>query len=59
MQLKDNREFNDFAKNITEDGMKRFLGDLRTDLKNDYQKRMLDVIPKLAAMAVDSAFDPG
>lgn len=58
MELKNNREFKDFAKNITEDAMERLLSDLRTELKNDYQKRMLDVIPKLASMAVDSAFDP-
>jgi hypothetical protein len=58
MKLKQNREFRDFAKNITESSMQRLLKDLRTDLKNDYQKRMLDVIPKIASTAVDSAFDP-
>lgn len=52
------KEFQDFAKGLTEDAMKRLLSDLRTQLKNDYQKQMLDVIPKLASIAVDSAFDP-
>ena len=58
MDLKKNKEFQDFAHNITESGMKDLLKDLRTNLKNDYQKQMLDVIPKLASTAVDSAFDP-
>ena len=58
MTLKQNKEFRDFAKNITEDGMKKLLKDLRTNLKNDYQKEMLDVIPKIASTAVDSSFDP-
>jgi len=58
MELKQNREFRDFAKNMTDTAMQRLLSDLRTTLKNDYQKQMLDVIPKIASTAVDSAFDP-
>jgi hypothetical protein len=58
MELKRNREFRDFARNITEEGMSRLLKDLRTDLKNQYQRRMLEVIPRLVSTAVDSAFDP-
>lgn len=58
MELKNNREFRDFAKNITEQGMYHMLKDLRTGLKNDYQRRMMDVLPQLASTAVDSAFDP-
>jgi len=58
MQLKDNKEFKDFAKNVTEHGMYSLLKDLRTTLKNDYQRRMIDVLPMLASTAVDSAFDP-
>lgn len=58
MELKDNREFKDFARDITELGMKRLLKDLRTELKLEYQQRMLDVIPRLASTAVDSAFNP-
>jgi hypothetical protein len=58
MKLKQNKEFRDFAKNITESSMQRLLKDLRTNLKNDYQKRMLDVIPKIVSTAVDSAFVP-
>lgn len=58
MELKNNREFRDFAKKLTEDSMTKLLKDLRTNLKNDYQRHMLDVIPKLVSTAVDSAFDP-
>jgi hypothetical protein len=58
MELKQNKEFRDFAKNITDAGMKKLLKDLRTNLKNGYQQQMLDVIPKIASVAVDSAFDP-
>lgn len=57
MELKNNREFRDFGKKITEGAMQKLLKDLRTDLKNEYQKRMIDVLPKLASAAVDSAFD--
>jgi hypothetical protein len=58
MELKQNKEFRDFAKNITDIGMKKLLKDLRTNLKNGYQQQMLDVIPNIASVAVDSAFDP-
>jgi hypothetical protein len=58
MELKNNREFKDFAKNLTNTAMDSLLKDLRTSLKNDYQNQMIEVIPKLASIAVDSAFDP-
>jgi hypothetical protein len=58
LELKKNREFRDFAKNLTDTAMNNLLKDLRARLKNDYQKQMIDVIPKLASIAVDSAFDP-
>jgi len=31
---------------------------LRTNLKEGYQQQTLDAIPKIASVAVDSAFDP-
>jgi len=62
MELKQNREFRDFAKDITKDvtgkAMKKLLKDLRANLANEYQEYTLDVIPKIASTAVDSAFDP-
>jgi hypothetical protein len=58
VELKKNREFRDFAKNITETGMEKLLKDLRTQLKLEYQQKMIDVLPKIASIAVDSAFDP-
>lgn len=58
MELKKNREFRDFAKNMTGTAMEKLLKDLRTNLGNEYQEYMLDVIPKIASTAVDSAFDP-
>lgn len=57
VQLKENREFRDFAKNLTDVAMDRLLKDLRSQFKEDYHKRMLDTIPKLASVAIDSAFD--
>jgi len=38
--------------------MNRLLKNVRTNLKSDYQKQMIDVLPKLASVAVDAAFDP-
>ena len=58
IELKNNPEFRDFAKRLTEDSMNKLLKDLRTNLKNEYQKTMLDVIPKLVSTAVDAAFEP-
>ena len=55
--LRENREFRDFAKNLTDTAMDRLLKDLRSQLKEDYQKRMIDTIPKLVSVAVDSVFD--
>lgn len=57
LELKNNREFRDFAKKITENGIENLLTDLRAQLKSNYQKRMIDVLPKLASIAVDAAFD--
>jgi hypothetical protein len=57
LDLKKNREFQGFAKKITEKGMENLLKTIRTDLKTDYQIRMLDVLPKIASIAVESAFD--
>jgi hypothetical protein len=57
MELKKNKEFRDFAKGITAEAMERLTKDLRTNLKSNYQKRMIDVIPKLASIAVESSLD--
>lgn len=57
MELKNNPEFRDFAKNITQKGMEKLTADIRNNLKLNYQKRMIDVIPKLASIAVEAAFD--
>lgn len=56
-KLKHNKEFRDFAKDLTDSGLERILKDVRSSIKSDYQKKMLDVIPRLASIAVDSAFD--
>lgn len=56
-ELKKNKEFQDFAKNLTENSTEKLLANLRTKLKSDYQKRMVDLLPKLVSIAVDSAFD--
>ena len=55
--LQDNKEFRDFAKKLTGNALDRLLKTTRAKLKSDYQKRMIDVIPKLASVAVDAAFD--
>lgn len=57
VELKQNREFRDFAKNLSDKAMDKLLRDLRSQLKANYQKRMIDVIPKLTSIAVDAAFD--
>ena len=57
VELKQNREFRDFAKNLSDKAMDKLLRDLRSQLKASYQRRMVDVIPKLASVAVDAAFD--
>lgn len=38
--------------------MEKMLKDLRAQLKLGYQRKIIDVIPKIASTAVDSAFDP-
>lgn len=57
LSLKENKEFRDFAKNLGNKAMDRLLKDIRAKLKEEYQKRMIDVLPKLASIAVDSAFE--
>lgn len=57
-ELRNNKEFKDFAGKLTDKALERVLKDVRTGLKQDYQKRMVDVIPKLASVAVDATFDP-
>lgn len=57
VELKHNREFRDFAKNLTDTAMEKLLANLRNNLKANYQQRMIDVLPKLASIAVDAAFD--
>ena len=52
-----NKIFRNIAPNIPDCGVQKMLKDLRTNLKNDYQKRMVDVIPKLVSTAVDSAYE--
>jgi len=55
-ELLKKNEFKDFAKNLAEGTVDKLLEDIRTDLKNENQKRMLDILPKIAGIAVDSAF---
>ena len=57
-KLRNDDQFKDFAGKITENAMNKLLKNVRTKLKTDYQKQMLDVLPKLASVAVDAAFDP-
>lgn len=57
MSLKENKEFRDFAKDLSDSAMDKILQDLRSKLKADYQKRMIEVLPRLASIAVDSAFE--
>jgi len=57
-KLRKSDQFKDFAGKITENAMNRLLKNVRTNLKSDYQKQMIDVLSKLASVAVDAAFDP-
>ena len=57
VQLKQNREFRDFAKKLSDKAMDKLLRDLRSQLKANYQRKMIDVIPKLVSIAVDATFD--
>jgi len=57
VKLRSNKEFKDFAQKIQGDALDKLLENIRVRLKADYQKRMIDVIPKLASVAVDAAFD--
>ena len=57
VQLKQNREFRDFAKKLSDKAMDKLLRDLRNQLKANYQRKMIDVIPKLVSIAVDATFD--
>lgn len=55
--LKENKEFRDFTGKITDTALERLLKNVRVRLKADYQKRMVDVIPKIAGIAVDAVYD--
>jgi len=57
-KLRESDQFKDFAGKITENAMNRLLKNVRTNLKSDYQKQMIDVLPKLASIAVDATFLP-
>ena len=57
-KLKEDDQFKDFAKKLGKDSLEKLLKTTRTKLKSDYQKRMIDVLPNLASIAIDSAFDP-
>ena len=56
-KLRSNKEFKDFAQKIQGDALDKLLENIRVRLKADYQKRMIDVIPRLASIAVDATFD--
>lgn len=56
--LQKNDQFKDFAKQLTDKALEKLLKNVRTKLRSDYQKRMLDVLPNIASVAIDSAFDP-
>lgn len=49
-------EFKDFSKNIAEGAVDKILENIRTDLKNENQKKMLDILPKVAGIAVSASF---
>ncbi len=49
-------EFQDFSKNLAKGTIEKILENIRTELKNENQKKLLDVLPKVASIAVDSAF---
>ncbi len=55
-ELLEKDEFKDFSKNLAKGTVDKMLENIRTDLKNENQKKMLDVLPKVASIAVDSAF---
>lgn len=58
--LLDNREFKGFAKELTKQGqgaLDNYLKDIRNNLKDDYKKKMVDLIPKLISLTVDSTFE--
>lgn len=58
IKLKEDDQFKDFAKKLGKDSLDKLLKTARTNLKSDYQRRMLDVLPNLASVAIDAAFDP-
>ncbi len=55
--LQANDQFKDFAKQLTNNALKKLLKNVRTKLRSDYQKRMLYVLPNIASVAIDSSFD--
>lgn len=55
-ELLEKKEFHDFGKNLAKNSVEKILENIRADLKNENQKRMLDVLPRIASIAVDAAF---
>lgn len=55
-ELLKKKEFQDFSKNLAKGTVTKMLENIRTDLKNENQKKMLDLLPKVASIAVDSTF---
>jgi len=55
-ELLKKKEFQDFATNLAKDSVDKILENIRTELKTENQKRMLDVLPQIASIAVDAAF---
>ena len=55
-ELLKEKEFRDLSKNIAKETVKKMLEGIRTDLKNENQKKLLDLLPKVASIAVAAAF---
>ena len=47
-ELLEKKEFHDFGKNLAKNSVEKILENIRADLKNENQKRMLDVLPRIA-----------
>ena len=56
-ELLKKNEFKDFAKNLAEGTVDKLLEDIRTDLKNENQKRMLDILPKICLDGKNSIYN--
>ena len=55
-ELLKKKEFKDFSKNLAKGTVDKMLEGIRTDLKNENQKKLLDLLPKVASIAVAAAF---